>query len=347
MLTLIAGLRYKVGGDTISYHEQYRYWPTINEFSINFSHNSRYAIGYQLLWSLCKSINIDFWFYQMAHAVIVNSTFFYLFKKTNRTFLAILLYFLYSYFFYNMEILRAAISVCIFIYSLKFYAERKWFSYYGCALFALLFHTESIVLLLFPLLSYLKRIKTNLYGLLGIVIFSFILLNIFNFIPIVNNFIIYLGIMQDGLANFYSNIRDYNFNAIIFVILQIASPIIILYVQRDNKRFQYKEFLILYIALTILTLKYTVFFIRINDFITPILLFCMADIFSISQPDYVKKNTVLKRTMITLFICVSFFNYTKNSYYPEYKKYYPYSSVLNPKENPEREWYVRDLIINR
>lgn len=347
LLTLIVGLRYKVGGDTIGYFEQYKYWPTIENFSLTNRLDSRYAIGYQLLWSICKSVNVNFWLYQLVHAIIVNTSFFYLFRKTDRTFLAIFLFFLYPYFYYNMEILRAAISVCIFIFSLNYYFKKKWIVYYSLVLLAVFFHTQSVVLVLFPFLLYLNKIKTNILGLLGIVAISFIILALFNFVPIVNDLVLYLGIMQDGLAEFYNNTKIFNSNAIILVTLQIIPSLIILYVHRNSTDYKYKGFLILYIVFAILALKFPVLFGRLNDFIIPILLFCMADLFSKKQTMNIRKKKFLRIIMIVLFVCTTAFNYIKNSYYPEYKKYYPYSSILNPKENSERDFFVRDMIINR
>lgn len=348
ILTLVAGLRYKVGGDTIGYFEQYKTWQDIGSFSFAIAQDSRFAIGYQLLWAICKSINPNFWFYQLVHAVIVNTTFFIFFRKTkNRTFLAILLYYLYSFFFYNMEILRAAIAVCVFIYSLKFYFDKKWLLYYGCSLIALLFHSEAIVLFLFPLVSYLNKVKITVISLFGIIILSFIVLSVVNLVPIVNDFIISIGLMENGLIDFYSRARDYNINSIIAIFIQILPVVMILYLYRYDTTFRFKGFLILYIILTILTLKYSVLIGRINDFITPIVLFCIANIFAKNQFTFIDNKSFFKITILSLFLFSTIFNYTKNTYYPDYKKYYPYSSVFSPQENIEREWYVRDMLTNR
>nr|WP_292012180.1 EpsG family protein [Chryseobacterium sp.] len=116
ILILIAGLRWKVGGDSMIYQLRFEtlIYP-IDQFSkINFLEIG-WEPGYVLLNSIAKSIVPEFWFFQTIHAIFVNVIIFQFFKRyTPYYFTAVLFYSFFYYFYFNMEILREIIPVCIF-----------------------------------------------------------------------------------------------------------------------------------------------------------------------------------------------------------------------------------------
>ena len=65
LLICIAGFRYRVGGDTLSYFDNYSRWPTINDLAtIDYT-----VFTYQPLWyffaAICKLISPDFYILQL------------------------------------------------------------------------------------------------------------------------------------------------------------------------------------------------------------------------------------------------------------------------------------------
>lgn len=340
-IILLAGLRYKTGADTINYHYNYSSWPDLSKLTHYHITESRYNILFIYFWSLCKSICSEVWFYQIIHSTIVNTVFLFYFKKRcQRVFLCILFYIIYHYFYYNMEIVRASFSVCCFLLSYDYLLEKKWVKYYLFSIIAIGFHTEAIVLLAFPLFQYLSKKRIDGKMIFITIIVSYMILQMANFIPLVDS--VFSSMDLEG--GYYLNDRGSNVNAYILSVITIVPPVGILILNVDNRDFKFSWLLFLYIFIEVQTLKYTVFFGRILDFLVPILITALVQ--TIENRNKVKNNMVIIMCVCS-FVFTCFFTYIKNSYYPAWKYYYPYSSILDPKENKEREWYTRDMIINR
>lgn len=239
-----------------------------------------------------------------------------------------------------MEIIRAALSVCCFLLAFDYLEEKKWIKYYMFAVIAIGFHTEAIVLLIFPILQNLLNIKPGFRTIVGCLVVSFGVLQIANFIPVVNTIFSYMDF--DG--GFYSNIRQPNANAYLLTIFSILPAIGILLLNNNNNEFKFSWLLLCYIFCSIQTLKYTVFFGRILDFMHPIMIVSIVQTIETHNKNMDK---FIINLCVSIFVLTCLHTYIKNSYYPDWKKYYPYSSVINPDENIEREWYITDMIINR
>lgn len=349
VMVLIVGLRYKIGGDTISYYYGYESWPDLAHLTKSFIQDSRYNILFCLFWSACKSLSKEFWVYQVISAILVNGTIIWFFKKhTKRVFLALLLFSIYRYLFYNTEIIRASLSVVSFLLVFDSLLERKWVKYYVYVAIAIGFHSEAIVLLLYPIALLLSKLRMSIRNLLIVVLVPYVLLVATDLLPFVNSIFMSIEALSDVMAGYYQNLRvGLNMNAYILSFVSIAPVVLSMYINRDNENQRYNGFLVLYVFFAVQSLKYTVFMGRSMDFLFPI------EILSIvSAYEYVKDTCnfkVLKiaTLSIALFVCSNTFVYIKNHDYPDWKKYYPYSSVLSPEENPEREFAVSDQIINR
>lgn len=116
-LILIAGLRYRVGGDSLHYIDTYTSMPTWKNWEF-FSFDEGYGPLWYLFCAISKTLGADFVYLQLLHAIIVNLTFLYVFKKRSVNVIScFLIYFLIYYIYYNMEILREALAVCIFCFN--------------------------------------------------------------------------------------------------------------------------------------------------------------------------------------------------------------------------------------
>lgn len=152
VMICVAGLRYRMGTDSIRYEVHYQWQPPLSQLKSSDFHHTRFAPFFIILSSVCRTITSDFVIIQMIVAVVVNCTIFrFIWRMTPHIFVAALFYFFFLYFMLNMEVLRESFAVCIFLWSWPFIEKRKWWKYYCMAILAFMFHVSAIVLFLLPL----------------------------------------------------------------------------------------------------------------------------------------------------------------------------------------------------
>ena len=336
VLVLLAGLRYKVGGDSIAYYNEfYSQWPTLSE--VGTYDNERYNILWIYFIAICKSIIDEFWFLQIVHAVIVNTVFFRFFKKhTTYIYTAILFYFILYFFRYNTEVLRASLAVCSFLIGFEFLSKKKWIYYFTCCLVAYGFHSEAIVTFFFPLILPLQKIRITGFSVAMILAVTIVLLFSINLIPFVGSL---LGSGKFGEAfAYYSNTND-NVSAIGYIYSFITQlPFIYMlwqYKYRESDIF--KAFCILYVVAAIQSLNYTNLISRSMDFVYPLMLVLLMNTFRqpLSEITGIRKNNNLLMAMmvfILLFGAVRYFSVDNH-----WLLFYPYYSIFNPVDVPLRE----------
>ena len=165
---LLAGLRWRVGGDTIHYlYDFYYEYPSLVDFSFK-----EYYIGrdpfYVLLNSFVKSIGGRFYMVQLIQAAFVNILILKYFKKHSQyVFTCCMFYFLLSYVSFSMEIMRASFSIVICLYAFDYFIEKKWIKGYALLFIAVMFHTQTLGVLLFPAFLFLRLNKKGLLILIG------------------------------------------------------------------------------------------------------------------------------------------------------------------------------------
>ena len=71
VLTLLIGLRFQVGGDTINYMGDYNWRNGLLEWEFDLT--DKYQPGYTFLCSIAKSFSSEFYVFQLIHAATVNS----------------------------------------------------------------------------------------------------------------------------------------------------------------------------------------------------------------------------------------------------------------------------------
>lgn len=155
ILIIIAGLRYRIGGDSIGYENEFKNSiPTLANLR-SFRFNSiRWEPGFVLLMSTAKSFSTDFTLFQFFHATIVNSIiFWFISRNTQNRFIAVCLYFVCMYLNFNTEVLRESLAVSIFLLAWPFFKQGKWLLYYPLAICACFFHTSALFTLILPLFA--------------------------------------------------------------------------------------------------------------------------------------------------------------------------------------------------
>ena len=159
VLILLAGLRYRVGGDTLMYMSVYNEWPSIDELKYFDFETALYNPLWYIYTSLPRSISDEFWVFQMIQAVIVNSVFVWFFKKYSPQyyFSAILLYYVGYYCYFNMEIMREILCICVLMLITPCLLNKRWIPYFiGCVV-AVYIHFSAIIMFFLPLLFLLFR----------------------------------------------------------------------------------------------------------------------------------------------------------------------------------------------
>lgn len=324
--TLLFGLRFRVGIDTLNYMANYQYVPDFDNLNIDQIFDYRFEPLYVVLNSLCKSISPDFYVFQLLHSLILNLcvvVFFY--KNTTNPFVGLFFYFFITGLYFNMEVLRESLAVGIFLLNFRNLLKHNWFKYYLLVCVSILFHYSAFILLFFPLALKLKfNVKYILFSLLYLLVLS----------PLVNYLIPFVTI--DSIVSRLSMYMEYaeggrlNINWVIYSFVRLVLfPIFIILL---NRRFNVKNeifepFICLHILLGIGCIFFQLIFDRFSNY-TIVLFIAYLSIFLSSKS--------VKRTIVSAVFCVSVLVYSQ--YYVErYVRWIPYYSIFNPTRDNYRE----------
>ena len=345
ILTLVAGLRYRLGVDTTAYLQSFYHdipylWDlTLDDLSITS----------EPLWILLNSTVRSFggrWYVvQLIQAAFINILVFRYFEKHSKyIFTCALFYFVWMYHFYTMEEMRASISVAICLYSYDYFLNRDWKQGYALMLIACLFHRSSFPLLITPLL--IPLLRSNVACL------------IFLILAFVGSFIIksglsdYLSLIElaDGIGDienqmtYYATSDQYgeNNHSINFYIGQIfpylfASIVALFYdTSRNNEPEKIKPIYILGIACILIECNIYIFYRYVHFYACYIIIYVSNLVIGLVKCKC-KKISILginftKALLITLLFLL-----------PELKKaydsheFFPYSSVFEQRIDAKRE----------
>lgn len=213
LFILLAGFRWKVGGDTLAYMNFYnQFAPTLGGLTTYDFSAHKFEPLFVVLMSICKTFSSEFWLFQLVHAIIINTIIFSFLKKhTPFKYFALLIYFFFYYFYLNTEILRESLAICVFLIIYEKINNKKYIAYYLGCLIAIAFHSSAIILLFFP---FLARFRFNFKTLLVLSIIGFL------FTQFIANISTFLALIpgQASLASrfeLYSGLK-LNINGMIF-----------------------------------------------------------------------------------------------------------------------------------
>lgn len=176
-LTVMFGIRVDIGYDTIHLYQRfYQTFPTFStpDLSSVLDGYSEFAAGFQFMMLLYKSLGLPWWTLQLTIAAIINfSIFYFVGRRLEFRFLAILLYMVCFAMLINVEIIRQSLALSIFLLSYPLLLKRQWGYFLITTLVATQFHTSAFMLLLVPL-AYLLKIDLNKRLVLAFVAMSVI-----------------------------------------------------------------------------------------------------------------------------------------------------------------------------
>ncbi len=343
LLICVSGFAYRLGGDGLLYFHEFKQYGNISDLSYNYLMGFKGRMpGWVLLCTLCKTVTDSYWFFKIVHALIINIAYVAVIKRsTPYVFTGILYYFLLIYFNQNFSIMREALAISFFFFSIPSFFEGKWLKYYLYILLAISFHEGSAFLLLLPMIKLfgMNKYSISFYFVLG---FLFIL-NASSVLGLIAD-IQFDGEIQGKIFHYTKDIdTQYEFSFYGNVVLNIMIPLfIVVYSIKNHIIIKYKYMAIIGIAVYLSSLVVPIFYRLSNYFlIFNYMLICdfvISYFLSIIKP-------VQIRLLYVLVILLSFLLFKGRMYLlnygdtnlPSYVQYYPYASIIEKYEDPQRE----------
>lgn len=340
ILIMLAGFRYRVGGDTLNYMLAHNFMTDLLNINLfDQIDGVRAEIGWRFLSSLAKLFGEDFYWLQFIQSTIANVAVFIFFKRYSENyFSAILLYYISFYLYLNFEILRESIAISIFlVFGIKHLLDKRFIAYYITVAVMMLFHTSAVFLFLLPLLI---KFSSNNYNYLFICTITY-LLGVF-LSPFFYSF------LKLGGLSFFSNKFDtyleYSFTTYGKIMAYFLYVLIPLLVHKYAKRYdnKFSIFLVVCAILGSLTSLFTILFRFVNYF-TPILILEITLLFTIilrNKRDRLRlQHSFFFLAFVFLFTnakIITVVNQEKDIKW--YSRWYPYYTIFENKEDPDREY---------
>lgn len=347
LMSLMVGLRYRVGGDALSYENNFVYMPDLPDFFpfIQRDVSFNYQPLYLLFIAICKSINPEYVFYQLIHAIVVNIIVMrFIYKNSTKFFTSVfLLYGLCIYFYFTYDIQREILAICCFLLGFRYFQHNKWFPYYVFAVLGFLFHISASILFVLPFFKLVKLKKSTIYIIIAVSFaLSFAKTYFYDFISI---FFITESIAEKG--KIYSEL-DFSIAGLVFFFVGrvfFLLPIVFYYTKHKDEKMD--TIITVFFILSCLC-QVMVGFDRMLNYVTIPFIICFSHF--IYSPNVFRfklsKKFVIFSTYICLFyyICIKIvmdFNVTDRARYQAV--FFPYSSVFDKETYPEREQFMIEL----
>lgn len=359
---LIAGLRYRIGVDTVRYSYSFEYLPNLSEYlSFDFT-STRYGVGYLLLNAIVKSILPDFVLMQFTLATFVNiSIFYFIYCNTKKIFIALLIYFICQFFNYNFEILRESCAISMFLIGWPYFLKRKYWKYYLCVVCAVLFHPSGLVTALIPLLRskillpFFTVGYRTIFIVLGVIVLSIIISRVFF------DWIRLIELSQiENYASIYENtayaegrglnIFGIGVKAITVIIYPLGAALLlnssIICLPHKKKNPIYLSalgiMLLCYIYFSIASIQLRILY-RFTNYFFPFLLIVLSTVnFQKIYVNFQKYRLSFGVWSMLLFPYIALniygsFESVGDSNISKIHRYYPYESILYPQKDKTRE----------
>lgn len=370
-LTFIAGLRYKLGQDTLTYIGDYTDIHPITKLRIEDFERTRFAPGFVVITSIFKQFTPEFVWFQFFQAAIVNSVVFWFFYKHSRhSFFTILVYFFYLYFLFTFQQMREAFAVCVFLLAWPAFRDGKWFLWYCASIMAFLFHISALIMFFLPciclpgirqLFIFGKRTWWVAFGVLfiGIAVQAFF----FKYLEL----IAFSAAMLERIKNYEHNSLGgsiLNFNGVIGTFFQyIFYPLLALFFIQKRKKFENKKIynfnkfnalVLTSVFIAIFSISVTII-ARFNNYFFPFAILALSDwIFGyfISRRKRIKLRliywVIIFLPMFGFHISGTYLNdLNRSGTLKSYMVYYPYTSVFDKDMDPKTDkaiHYIRRRI---
>ena len=342
ILVLVAGLRWRLGIDTMAYIRRFYYlYPTFDKLSA-----SDFGLGsdpfYMLINVFVKSLGGRFYMVQIIEAAIVNFLVFkYIKKHTRYIFTCALFYFFISYINYNMEVMRGSLSIAICLFGNDYILEKKWWKGYALYLIALMFHFQTIVLFILPMFFF---IRFNKLGIALLVVAFIAGMGLQEFLGE------YAALLEEGSGEVGDKVSDYASSGrwgvshgnmtyyFSLILVKIIYPIFsLLYIKKysDNEDLKRMEpFIMFGLGFVLVQMSFPIAFRYVYYYEV-----YFALIHSYVLVSIVKNNVILEWKLVYMKAFIFFFPVLLYYGYNKYRtnKYHPYTSIFEMKVSQVRE----------
>ena len=351
VLILLAGLRYRVGGDTLMYMSVFDTFPKLDELKyFDFS-----QAEYQPLWyvftAICRSIYDDFTCFQLIHATLITSIFFYCFRKycSNYYFSVILLYYVGYYCYFSMEVMREVLCIALLMLSTSWLLERKWVRYYLVCIVAVYFHYSALVMLLFPFAVWLfKKPSWKLQLLIYAVLF--VALTIVNVPAMVVNALPLDGQLSRMILAYIDNKRS--LNGMLFQLLSFLPVWGVVFLRcrvAIHDKYDLTPIIMASVMVYACSMCVTGFSRFINYFVLYVIIYMVNTVYQVlylKAKDFQLTFMGLMATLLLYGFNLSYYYVRDMSeFYPNtryYTIFYPYSTVFDKEVNDKREGFIEN-----
>lgn len=312
----LAGFRGDIGTDTITYHSWFNSLPTDFVKAINYN---RFEPLFVIVTVIIKRLFGSWLAAQIIYAFILNASVFWFIKKhTDYKFLAVLLYFISSFYFLNCEEMRQATGFLFVLIASESLGKSKFnWKYFALILVATGFHYGSLFFILLPFLPNVFDKK--------LVTFSILLLAYIAVGVLRNNFE-YYAIFLDALLN-TSTVSGYSdgtyvemanrtiINYINLMIITIAIPMCLYYIGKERSE-QMHKWLLLSLIVSIGAIAMTLFYRYSHLLSIPsCVITCIAceKAFTKYSSSFIIKSFVILAVLIQIYSAISTYT-TQNDF---------------------------------
>lgn len=355
LLILVAGLRWRVGSDTVLYAQDFIQCHDLFHLEIADFESFDKMPFWVILNAVCKTIWNNYLLVQLVTCTIHISLIGIFIKKVvpSLCFTMLLFYCFFEYTAWNMEASRHSLAVSFFLTSLLYLNDNKIIVFILFVVLSFLSHVFSgVVILIFLIYYTFVRSETISYMIILFVVF--VVINDINFFS--NLLELFFREAYSGAGykvynyavsdNELLGTKDYNF---LFVLKSILFPIFSFFVLKIVSSYYCKLVFLnkkifdvaiyLFVLFQICKFSFGMFF-RVADYFAIIyqILFILFVI-------YIVQKIVPKQRVLVYFVLILIPLFQAGYRYwgkaptgvDNFRRYYPYSSIFNRKIDYERE----------
>lgn len=340
MLILISGLSYGLGGDKWVYMEDFKWLYAKPQTMVYEIGQSMLTNAYMPLWTLLtllvKYLTDSFYVLQIVQALLVNGIIGYVaWRWSKRPFLFWILYFMsMSFWIFNTEVMREGIALSFGLLAMEQWMDKHYYKAGFLFLLALGFHISAVILLCFPFI----RFSINKRSILILMVLAFagwalsdmMLMFVLPKLLGGTGELMVKVMMYSSMATNLNGLIGFSIRNILLpgIVMLMVLPTIDTERRAKAERLMAFQLFIGLIACAIAGLdrfkNYTEiwFLIWLAEFIYGIV--------TVKEHKIIRIGTVAG---IYMFVLIFFFSYYPKSRCHFYDFYFPYTTVLNERDN--------------
>lgn len=357
IMTIVAGLSYRLGIDTIYWMNEFEDYPNLANFKITELNSYIREPGWVLLNVISKSIINDFFLIKCLSAIAINIPIaIFIYKFSRYHFSLLLLYYLSYWLAFSFENIRETFASSIYLFAIIDYFERKDIKRYLIRAFPMVFfHQFALVPYLFTYLCTLLKSKRAIYITLFVIfVTSFSIMQLFgDFVELFG----YVSSSASERADAYLNHEQYGLQsfslqgAILHLVLNVIIPIVVML---DLLRNEYeKAVIMIFYVITGVASYYLNIVFRVTHYIAIIYLVFVLN-YIIEGKSRIRIVPILFALSIVINIAlknIPIFIKPNESLFGSNAKtdvrYVPYHSILTKEKDSNRESFYRGMVHDR